>query len=103
MPYYTVPFLTEITQDRTLFNSLLIKCVVQLELVNTIDNIIFFPATSKKEDAENMAAAQVSFSFLVIIYSRSAATPCMINIIFYIWFLVLGLIIYCSLMLNAKH
>ncbi|XP_065062368.1 brefeldin A-inhibited guanine nucleotide-exchange protein 2-like isoform X1 [Rhopilema esculentum] len=48
----------KITQDRTLFNSLLIKCVVQLELVNTIDNIIFFPATSKKEDAENMAAAQ---------------------------------------------
>jgi len=48
----------KITQDRTLFNSLLIKCVVQLELVTTIDDIIFFPATSKKEDAENMAAAQ---------------------------------------------
>ena len=49
----------EITQDRTLFNSLLIRCVVQLELVTTIDDIIFFPSTSKKEDAENMAAAQV--------------------------------------------
>ena len=80
MPYCTIPSLTEITQDRTLFNSLLIKCVVQLELVNTIDNIIFFPATSKKEDAENMAAAQVSFSLLVIIYSRSAATSSIINI-----------------------
>ena len=38
---------------------MLIKCVVQLELIQTIDNIVFFPATSKKEDADNMAAAQV--------------------------------------------
>uniref|UniRef100_A0A8D2ZKJ8 ADP-ribosylation factor guanine nucleotide-exchange factor 2 (brefeldin A-inhibited) n=1 Tax=Scophthalmus maximus TaxID=52904 RepID=A0A8D2ZKJ8_SCOMX len=41
-----------------LFAGLLIKCVVQLELIQTIDNIVFYPATSKKEDAENMAAAQ---------------------------------------------
>ncbi|KAL0156818.1 hypothetical protein M9458_048064, partial [Cirrhinus mrigala] len=41
-----------------LFAALLIKCVVQLELIQTIDNIVFFPATSKKEDAENFAAAQ---------------------------------------------
>uniref|UniRef100_A0A673ZUG7 ARF guanine nucleotide exchange factor 1 n=1 Tax=Salmo trutta TaxID=8032 RepID=A0A673ZUG7_SALTR len=41
-----------------LFSALLIKCVVQLELIQTIDNIIFFPATSRKEDAENLAAAQ---------------------------------------------
>uniref|UniRef100_A0AAR2LXF3 SEC7 domain-containing protein n=1 Tax=Pygocentrus nattereri TaxID=42514 RepID=A0AAR2LXF3_PYGNA len=40
-----------------LFAGLLIKCVVQLELIQTIDNIVFYPATSKKEDAENMAAA----------------------------------------------
>lgn len=32
---------------------------MQLELIQTIDNIVFYPATSKKEDAENMAAAQV--------------------------------------------
>ncbi|XP_038579068.1 brefeldin A-inhibited guanine nucleotide-exchange protein 2 [Micropterus salmoides] len=44
--------------DQKLFAGLLIKCVVQLELIQTIDNIVFFPATSKKEDAENMAAAQ---------------------------------------------
>uniref|UniRef100_A0A8C2SG23 SEC7 domain-containing protein n=1 Tax=Capra hircus TaxID=9925 RepID=A0A8C2SG23_CAPHI len=41
-----------------LFASLLIKCVVQLELIQTIDNIVFYPATSKKEDAEHMVAAQ---------------------------------------------
>ena len=52
-------FIPEISPDRTLFNSILIKCVVQLELIQTIDNIVFFPATSKREDAENMAAAQV--------------------------------------------
>ncbi|KAM9351066.1 brefeldin A-inhibited guanine nucleotide-exchange protein 2 isoform 2-T2 [Symphorus nematophorus] len=46
--------------DQKLFAGLLIKCVVQLELIQTIDNIVFYPATSKKEDAENMAAAQLS-------------------------------------------
>uniref|UniRef100_A0A3Q3B4E0 ADP-ribosylation factor guanine nucleotide-exchange factor 2 (brefeldin A-inhibited) n=1 Tax=Kryptolebias marmoratus TaxID=37003 RepID=A0A3Q3B4E0_KRYMA len=44
--------------NQRLFAGLLIKCVVQLELIQTVDNIVFFPATSKKEDAENMAAAQ---------------------------------------------
>lgn len=33
--------------------------MVQLELIQTIDNIVFYPATSKKEDAEHMVAAQV--------------------------------------------
>jgi brefeldin A-inhibited guanine nucleotide-exchange protein len=45
--------------DLQLFQGLLIRCVVQLELIQTIDNIVFFPATSKKEDAENLAVAQV--------------------------------------------
>uniref|UniRef100_A0A8C1W8J6 ADP-ribosylation factor guanine nucleotide-exchange factor 1 (brefeldin A-inhibited) n=1 Tax=Cyprinus carpio TaxID=7962 RepID=A0A8C1W8J6_CYPCA len=45
-------------QEQRLFAALLIKCVVQLELIQTIDNIVFFPATSRKEDAENFAAAQ---------------------------------------------
>uniref|UniRef100_A0A8C8DDZ6 SEC7 domain-containing protein n=1 Tax=Oncorhynchus tshawytscha TaxID=74940 RepID=A0A8C8DDZ6_ONCTS len=49
--------------NQKLFAGLLIKCVVQLELIQTIDNIVFYPATSKKEDAENMAAAQVSGAF----------------------------------------
>uniref|UniRef100_A0A674BWZ6 ARF guanine nucleotide exchange factor 2 n=1 Tax=Salmo trutta TaxID=8032 RepID=A0A674BWZ6_SALTR len=44
--------------NQKLFAGLLIKCVVQLELIQTIDNIVFYPATSKKEDADNMAAAQ---------------------------------------------
>uniref|UniRef100_A0A6Q2X8Q7 SEC7 domain-containing protein n=1 Tax=Esox lucius TaxID=8010 RepID=A0A6Q2X8Q7_ESOLU len=44
--------------NQKLFAGLLIKCVVQLELIQTIDNIVFYPATSKREDAENMAAAQ---------------------------------------------
>uniref|UniRef100_A0A7M4FX65 ARF guanine nucleotide exchange factor 2 n=1 Tax=Crocodylus porosus TaxID=8502 RepID=A0A7M4FX65_CROPO len=44
--------------NQKLFANLLIKCVVQLELIQTIDSIVFYPATSKKEDAEHMAAAQ---------------------------------------------
>ena len=55
---------SEIMQDRPLFNSLLIKCVVQLELIQTVDNIVFFSATSKKENAENMTGAQVYGFFL---------------------------------------
>uniref|UniRef100_A0A673HD25 Brefeldin A-inhibited guanine nucleotide-exchange protein 1-like n=1 Tax=Sinocyclocheilus rhinocerous TaxID=307959 RepID=A0A673HD25_9TELE len=47
-----------VLKEQRLFAALLIKCVVQLELIQTIDNIVFFPATSKKEDAENFAAAQ---------------------------------------------
>lgn len=39
------------------FPGLLIKCVVQLELIQTIDSIVFFPATSRKEDAETLALA----------------------------------------------
>lgn len=57
--------------DQKLFAGLLIKCVVQLELIQTIDNIVFFPATSKKEDAENMAAAQVDDKVLDSISSQS--------------------------------
>uniref|UniRef100_A0A8B9ZIF6 ADP ribosylation factor guanine nucleotide exchange factor 1 n=1 Tax=Anas platyrhynchos TaxID=8839 RepID=A0A8B9ZIF6_ANAPL len=49
---------SEALPEQKLFAALLIKCVVQLELIQTIDNIVFFPATSKKEDAENLAAAQ---------------------------------------------
>ncbi|XP_041360036.1 brefeldin A-inhibited guanine nucleotide-exchange protein 1-like isoform X2 [Gigantopelta aegis] len=51
---------SKIPSDQKLFQALLIKCVVQLELIQTIDNIVFFPSTSKKEDAENLAAAQAS-------------------------------------------
>ncbi|XP_050518522.1 brefeldin A-inhibited guanine nucleotide-exchange protein 1 isoform X2 [Diabrotica virgifera virgifera] len=48
----------DINVDNTeVFNSLAIKSAVQLELIQTIDNIIFFPATSRKEDAETLAFA----------------------------------------------
>ncbi|XP_068200225.1 brefeldin A-inhibited guanine nucleotide-exchange protein 1-like isoform X2 [Palaemon carinicauda] len=44
--------------DSRAFSGLLIRCVVQLELIQCIDNVVFFPATSKKEDQENLALAQ---------------------------------------------
>lgn len=43
--------------QNSVFASLHIKSVVQLELIHTIDSIVFFPATSKKEDAETLALA----------------------------------------------
>ena len=45
--------------EHQLFASLLIKCVVQLELIQTIDNVVFFPTTSRKEDAQNLEEAKV--------------------------------------------
>ena len=53
--------LTDKEGEQKLFSVLLIKCIVQLELIQTIDNIVFYPATSKKEDQENLALAQVSW------------------------------------------
>ncbi|XP_059050657.1 brefeldin A-inhibited guanine nucleotide-exchange protein 1 [Achroia grisella] len=47
----------DVKTSNRVFNSLLIKCVVQLELIQTIDNIVFYPATSRKEDAETLALA----------------------------------------------
>ncbi|KAL3867743.1 hypothetical protein ACJMK2_040601 [Sinanodonta woodiana] len=55
---------SKVSSEQKLFQSLLIKCVVQLELIQTIDNIVFFPTTSKKEDAENLAAAQAESEIL---------------------------------------
>ena len=46
--------------EHKVFQTLLIKCVVHLELIQTIDNIVFYPTTSKKEDANYIAAAQVN-------------------------------------------
>ncbi|XP_022248093.1 brefeldin A-inhibited guanine nucleotide-exchange protein 1-like isoform X1 [Limulus polyphemus] len=47
------------SKEEKLFSSLKIKCIVQLELIQTIDNIVFYPSTSRKEDMEYLAAAQV--------------------------------------------
>ncbi|GBM40043.1 Brefeldin A-inhibited guanine nucleotide-exchange protein 1 [Araneus ventricosus] len=44
--------------DEKLFASLKIKCTVQLELIQTIDNIIFYPAASRKEDKKNLMLAK---------------------------------------------
>ncbi|CAL8096814.1 unnamed protein product [Orchesella dallaii] len=52
------------SEQERIFSVLLIKCVVQLELIQTVDNIVFFPATSKKEDAENLALAQADIDKL---------------------------------------
>ena len=52
--------------EHKVFQNLLIKCVVQLELIQTIDNVVFYPTTSKKEDANYIAAAQVNTSFVNI-------------------------------------
>ncbi|KAG8195440.1 hypothetical protein JTE90_013892 [Oedothorax gibbosus] len=51
------PSKTDKNTDELLF-SLKIKCIVHLELIQTIDDIIFFPATSRKDDEKNLIAAK---------------------------------------------
>ena len=46
--------------DKFLFQHLDIGCVVHTEIVQTIDNIIFFPASSAKEDAQIDPVSQLS-------------------------------------------
>ena len=46
--------------EQVLFQSLIIKCVVQLELIQAIDNIIFYPNTSRQDDQAILEYAQVS-------------------------------------------
>lgn len=57
IPRFNVPT----NQEYKVFHDMLIKCIVQLELIQTIDNIVFYPTTSKKEDANYIAAAQVLY------------------------------------------
>lgn len=45
-----------------ILHSVYIKCIVQLELIQTVDNIIFYPATSRKEDQENLTLAQNGYT-----------------------------------------
>jgi len=53
-------FLLQLQEQEKIFSKLCVQGIVQLELIQTIDNIVFFPSTSRKEDAENLALAQVS-------------------------------------------
>lgn len=57
--------------------------MVQLELIQTIDNIVFYPATSKKEDAEHMAAAQVPADLEITLLSSKVqnVSKCLKNVV----------------------
>ena len=48
--------------EQALFHSLIIKSVVQLELIQAVDNILFFPNTSKQDDAAILDFSQVALS-----------------------------------------
>ena len=45
--------------EQNLFNSMIIKCVVQLELIQAIDNILFFPNTTRHEDTKIVEFSKV--------------------------------------------
>ena len=52
--------LTARSPEQVLFQSLIIKCVVQLELIQAIDNIVFYPNTSRQDDQAILEYSQVS-------------------------------------------
>ena len=52
-----------------LFLRLLVNCIVQYELIQTVDNILFFPSRSRQEDAliledTRRSSAQLNFQLL---------------------------------------
>jgi len=53
-----------------LFGLLAVKCIVQLELIQSIDNMVFYPATSRREDADTLARAQNATN-----HNKPAALP----------------------------
>ena len=46
--------------EQTLFNFLIIKCVVQLELIQAVDNFIFYPTITRQDDQNILHASGVS-------------------------------------------
>ena len=57
------PFLPSLLSARSpeqaLFQMMIIKCVVQLELIQAIDNIVFYPSVSRQDEQAIMEFAQV--------------------------------------------
>lgn len=53
-------YITVQTPEQSLFNFLIIKCVVQLELIQAIDNIIFYPTMTRQDDQNILHASGVS-------------------------------------------
>ncbi len=53
-----------------LFTKLMTRCIVQRELIQLVDNGVFYPAATRKEDAEIWAQAQVSLATLFRHYTE---------------------------------
>ena len=58
-PYMSPFHSTGRTLEQALFQTLIIKCVVQLELIQAIDNIVFYPNATKQEDQAILEFSQV--------------------------------------------
>ena len=64
-PYMSPFHSTGRTPEQALFQTLIIKCVVQLELIQAIDNIVFYPNATKQEDQAILEFSQVCREVLV--------------------------------------
>ena len=66
--------------EQALFQTLIINCVVQLELIQAIDNIVFYPNVSRHDDQAIMEFSQVIMSHWV---SRWYGTTCVLSSSYY--------------------
>lgn len=73
-------FFSEPYSDYVLFQILTIKSLVQVELIQTIDNIIFYPSTSKKEDLHYIAIAHVRMIVFLSFKSQKKTSQSFLNI-----------------------
>ena len=49
----------EKSPEQALFHSMIIKCLVQLELIQAIDNMVFFPNTTRNDYVAILEFSQV--------------------------------------------
>ena len=79
-PYMSPFHSTGRTPEQALFQSLIIKCVVQLELIQAIDNIVFYPNATKQEDQAILEFSQVCAEVLaspLVLHCTGNETNCM--------------------------
>lgn len=63
---FVFPLFLGTASENPMLSHVMVKCTVQLELIQAVESIVFFPATSRKEDAEFLAIAEVSYTDSVV-------------------------------------
>ena len=60
---------------------MIIKCVVQLELIQAIDNMVFYPNVSRHDDQAIMEFAQVRIDVIVVLWFTKVYGYCTLSVV----------------------